>query len=181
MKSLVSAKQFFEISVHVYASVRAHCILRLFVSMTISKRNKTDLSNASNSVTRCINLQMLKTSHVVMKLYEDAYREHGIKATQLPVLNIIAESGVITIKEIAEITASERSVLSRKLHVMEKSGWIKSEYVYDTREKAFRLSPEGIQLVNDVLPARMKVQDELMAKLTAQEQQLLMSLCEKLQ
>lgn len=116
-----------------------------------------------------------------MKLYEDAYREYGIKATQLPVLNIIAESGVITIKDIAKITASERSVLSRKLHVMEKNGWINSEYVYDTREKAFRLSEIGTQLIVDILPARMKVQNELMGKLSEKEQSLLMSLCEKLQ
>lgn len=46
-------------------------------------------------------------------------------------LNIIAELGIVTIKVIAEITASERSVLSRKLHVMEKSGWIKSEYTLE--------------------------------------------------
>jgi len=141
---------------------------------------------ASNAIDKadtmlCINLQMLKTSHVVMKLYEDAYRDFGIKATQLPVLNIIAQSGLITIKEIAEITASERSVLSRKLHVMEKNGWINSEYIYDTREKAFALSDAGKQLVRDIMPVRMNVQNKLMAKLSEQEQELLMTLCEKLQ
>lgn len=129
----------------------------------------------------CINLQMLKTSHVVMKLYEDAYRKYGVKATQLPVLNVIAESGLTTIKEIAEVTSSERSVLSRKLHVMEKNGWIISEYIYDTREKAFKLSEEGKQLVKEILPIRLKVQNELMEKLSEEEQQLLVTLCEKLQ
>ena len=141
--------------------------------------NKTQSNNIDTAL--CINLQMLKTSHVVLKLYEDAYRKYGIKATQLPVLNVIAEYGVITIKEIADVTASERSVLSRKLHVMEKNGWITSEYVYDTREKAFRLSADGKELVQEILPIRLKVQNELMGKLSADEQQLLMSLCEKLQ
>ena len=37
----------------------------------------------------CINLQMLRASHRVMKVYEDAYRPFGIKATQFPVLNLI--------------------------------------------------------------------------------------------
>ena len=140
-----------------------------------------EMSNKNIDSMLCINLQMLKTSHVVMKLYEDAYREFGIKATQLPVLNIIAESRLITIKEIADVTASERSVLSRKLHVMEKNGWIKSEYVYDTREKAFSLSEDGKNLVEKILPIRLKVQGKLMGKLSVDEQNLLMSLCEKLQ
>ena len=145
--------------------------------------NKLDVATPfdSEDTMLCVNLQMLKTSHVVMKLYEDAYREHGIKATQLPVLNVIAGADLITIKEIAEITASERSVLSRKLHVMEKNGWIKSEYIYDTREKAFKLSGEGKRLVNEILPVRLKVQNKLMGKLSEDEQHLLMSLCKKLQ
>ncbi|MDH5259614.1 MAG: winged helix DNA-binding protein, partial [Gammaproteobacteria bacterium] len=87
----------------------------------------------------------------------------------------------VTIKEIADVTASERSVLSRKLRVMEKNGWIKSEYVYDTREKAYRLSDKGKQLVQEILPIRLKVQNDLLKKLSLDEQSLLMSLCEKLQ
>jgi len=141
--------------------------------------NEINGKNASRLY--CINLQMFKTSHVVMKLYEDAYREYGIKATQLPVLNVIEQFDLVTIKEIADVTASERSVLSRKLQVMEKNGWIKSETIYDTREKAFRLSDSGKELVQKILPIRLKVQNQLMGKLSVDEQHLLMSLCEKLQ
>jgi len=154
------------------------------IDETNSKIDKTkdgEETKINTALTPCINFQMLKTSHVVMKLYEDAYRGYGVKATQLPVLNIIAEKKLVTIKEIADVTASERSVLSRKLQVMEKNNWIKSEYVYDTREKAFRLSEGGKQLVNKIQPARLKVQKELMARLSLDEQHLLMSLCEKLQ
>ena len=68
----------------------------------------------------CVNLQMLRASHSVLKSYDDAYRPYGVKATQLPVLNLLSSNGTATTKEIASQTMTERSVLSRKLQVMQK-------------------------------------------------------------
>ena len=129
----------------------------------------------------CINLQMLRASHRVMKVYEDAYRPFGIKATQLPVLNLIGQFKNMTTREISQHTESERSVLSRKLTVMEKNGWIRSETNSHTREKYFHLTDNGKQLLEDIKPVREKVQNQLLSRLDEQEVTLLMNLCDKFQ
>ena len=127
----------------------------------------------------CINLQMLRASHRVLKTYDDAYRPFGIRATQLPVLSLIAQ-GPATIRDIAEETETERSVLSRKLQVMEKHGWIRRESLPGTKEKVYVLDADGKDLLEKVMPVRIQVQQRLLEKLDTQEQQLLVGLCDKL-
>jgi len=129
----------------------------------------------------CVNLQMLRASHSVLKSYDDAYRPYGVKATQLPVLNLLSSNGTATTKEIASQTMTERSVLSRKLQVMQKNEWIEPKYIRNTREKAYTLTEKGQELVNQVLPIRLDVQEKLMSKLSEDERDLLINLCDKLQ
>jgi DNA-binding MarR family transcriptional regulator len=127
-----------------------------------------------------MNLQMLRASHMVLKTYDDAYRPFGVRATQLPVLNLIARNGKATIKEIADETVTERSVLSRKLQVMLDNGWLAEQLNPATREKVFVLTKSGHALIEEVLPVRRAVQDKLLGVLSADEQRLLLGLCDKL-
>lgn len=127
----------------------------------------------------CINLQILRTSHRILKAYEDAYRPYGIKATQLPVLTLIEKQKSLTTKEIADQTESERSVLSRKLAVMEKNGWIYSQVKSTTREKFFQLTDKGRHLLGEIKPVRIQVQERLLSQLDEKERVLLLNLCDK--
>lgn len=137
--------------------------------------------NKYDELDACVNLQMLRASHSVLKSYDDAYRPFGVKATQLPVLNLLSQKGSVTTKEIAIQTMTERSVLSRKLQVMQKNQWIEPQYIRNTREKAYSLTEKGRQLVNQTLPIRRDVQEKIMSKLSEDERSLLINLCDKLQ
>ncbi len=128
----------------------------------------------------CVNLQILRASHLVLKTYDDAYRPFGIRATQLPVLDLINRRSPVTIKVIAAEVLSERSVLSRKLAVMVKNGWVE-EVANASREKAFAITATGRELLESVRPVRDRVQQELMEKLSADEQALMLTMCDKLQ
>jgi DNA-binding MarR family transcriptional regulator len=137
-------------------------------------------SETAEEQLRCVNLQMLRASHMVLKTYDDAYRPYGIRATQLPVLSLVASFGPMTIKQISAETASERSVLSRKLQVMEKNGWIILDPESKGREKAFMVTEEGQALLDRVMPVRWKVQEQILGRLSPEEQNLMLTLCEKL-
>jgi DNA-binding MarR family transcriptional regulator len=128
----------------------------------------------------CINLQMLRASHYILKAYDEAYRPFGVRATQIPVLAVLARLQPASIRSIADEMESERSVISRKLQVMEKCGWIREDANSTGREKTFVLSAKGRELIENVKPARLSVQKQLMSLLNEDEQQLLMSLCGKL-
>ncbi len=128
----------------------------------------------------CINMQILRASHYVLKTYDDAYRELGIRATQMPVIGLIARKGPITIRQIADEMESERSVMSRKLQVMEKNGWISEDPLTSGKEKSFILTDEGKSLVQRVLPVKHEVQQKILSKLSDDERNLLLNLCTKL-
>ena len=128
----------------------------------------------------CINLQMMRSSHYILKTYDEAYRPFGVRATQMPVLGAVARRQPVTIREIAEELESERSVMSRKLQVMEKSGWVKEDPETSGKEKTFVLTEEGKGLIQKILPVRMEVQQRLMSALTEEELNLLLTLCNKL-
>ena len=127
---------------------------------------------------QCVNMQMLRTSHFIMKAYDEAYRDLGVRATQTPVLGILARNKSATIREIADEMESERSVMSRKLQVMEKNGWI--EESASGKEKTFALTNAGRELMEKVWPIRLEVQTRLLGQLSKTEQDLLFNLCDKL-
>jgi len=129
----------------------------------------------------CMNLQVLRASHFVLKAFDEAYREFGVRATQLPVLAMMADyPGPISIKDVADAVESERSVMFRKLKVMEKNGWISEDLASSGKEKMFVLTDSGRDLINQLAPVRTRVQEKLMTRLAPDEQHLLMSLCGKL-
>lgn len=127
---------------------------------------------------QCVNMQMLRTSHFIMKAYDEAYRDLGVRATQTPVLGILARNKSATIREIADEMESERSVMSRKLQVMEKNGWIAEST--SGKEKTFTLTDAGRKLMEKVWPIRLEVQNRLLGQLSKAEQDLLFGLCDKL-
>lgn len=128
----------------------------------------------------CINMQILRASHYVLKTYDDAYRDLGIRATQMPVIGLISRKGPITIRQIADEMESERSVMSRKLQVMEKNGWISEDPETTGKEKSFILANQGRDLIQKVLPVKQAVQEKILNKLSEDERNLLLSLCSKL-
>ena len=115
-----------------------------------------------------------------MKAYDNAYRPFGVKATQIPVLGIVARLQPVTIKTVAEEMESERSAISRKMQVMEKNGWVKEDPGTTGREKSFKLTAKGRNLIERIKPVRFAVQQRIFSALSAAEQELLMSLCGKL-
>lgn len=143
--------------------------------MAIGNMNEVDFETR---YPLCVNMQMLRTSHFIMKTYDNAYRDLGVRATQTPVLGILARNESATIREIADEMETERSVMSRKLQVMEKNGWIRESI--QGKEKVFKLTDQGRKLMEKVWPIRLEVQEKLLGQLSDAEQQLLFGLCDKL-
>lgn len=144
-------------------------------------KNEQDQAFSSEATSpACINLQMMRSSHYILKTYDEAYRPHGIRATQMPVLGTIARRQPVTIREVADELESERSVISRRMQVMKKSGWVKEDTKTTGKEKSFLLTKKGKNLIEKILPIRMQVQQRLTSALTDKEMNLLMTLCNKL-
>ncbi|MGM0412482.1 MAG: MarR family winged helix-turn-helix transcriptional regulator [Pseudomonadota bacterium] len=139
------------------------------------------MSESTHAETACMNLQVLRVSHYVLKCFDEAYREHGVRATQIPVLMQLRGRAEATVREVATALESERSVMFRKLRILAERGWVQ-ELPRDTgRERRYSLTDDGEALLARTEPARAAVQERLFGRLTEAEQGLLLSLCARLQ
>ena len=70
--------------------VYAQYYMCIYTELAIDMKTATDkqiTDEVSSPV--CINLQMMRSSHFVLKTYDEAYRPHGVRATQMPVQNLL--------------------------------------------------------------------------------------------
>ena len=107
----------------------------------------------------CIAVRMRRLNRVITKLYDDALRPLGIKASQLNILVVIGRSGLVRPAEICKRLALEFSTVSRNADRMRARGWI--EFVDDERDgraHQLRLSDEGKRLIEKAKPAWEKAQ-----------------------
>ncbi len=127
----------------------------------------------------CVNMQILRASHRILQRFDEAYRPFGIRATQLPVLALVARLGPVSLKRLVAETAGERSALSRKLAVMERHGWVEA-VPGRGREKRYRITAAGEALLRRVAPVRDRVQAELLGRLSTEEAAQFLALCQRL-
>ncbi|MEE8584807.1 MAG: MarR family winged helix-turn-helix transcriptional regulator [Acidobacteriota bacterium] len=109
----------------------------------------------------CIAVRVRRLNRVITKLYDDALRPLGIKASQLNILVVIGRSGLIRPAEICNRLALEFSTVSRNADRMRARGWI--EFVDDERDgraHQLRLSGKGKRLLEKAKPAWEKAQQK---------------------
>jgi DNA-binding MarR family transcriptional regulator len=106
----------------------------------------------------CLCLASRKAARAITRAYEAKLRPLGIRATQFSLLTLILGHGKIGIGALAEVSATERSTLSRNLALLEVSGLIAIEPGDDARERTIRVTRKGTNLVEKALPVWREAQ-----------------------
>ena len=124
--------------------------------------------------------------HVIRRLHQvsTAYfaEECGdLTPVQYAALVAIGSHPGIDATRLAEIIFFDRSTIGDVLDRMEGKGWIRREYTAaDRRIKRLDLTPAGQSVLQQVEPGIHRVQDRLLAPLTAAEAKTLMRLLGKM-
>ena len=92
-------------------------------------------------------------SRAVSRIYDDALRPHGIKATQLGILAIVSILGEAEPNEICRMLHLEASTLSRNMNRMRAKGWLKVSPRKDKRAHRLKLTPKGNRILIEAFPA----------------------------
>ena len=104
----------------------------------------------------CLNLR--KASRAVTQLYDKALRASGLRATQLGLLMVARLQGPVTVKQVAEMTVTDRTTLTRNLKPLERQGLIRIEPGEDRRERMVTLTDRGQRALAHALPLWEKAQ-----------------------
>lgn len=123
--------------------------------MDTLSREYADLAQA------CVCYNTRKVARAVTRLYDDALRPCGLRATQMTLLMVIEAMGEPTISALAEQLVMDRTTLARDLRPMQAAGWVVVVPGRDRRTRVVRLTSAGGALLREALPRWRAAQDAL--------------------
>lgn len=108
----------------------------------------------------CIALRMRLANRVITKAYDDALRPFGLRVTQLALLAMAEDRGILRQSELCEQLQISDSALSRNLERMKVNGWIEPTGGETAREHPYRITKTGRKLLLQALPAWQQAQQK---------------------
>lgn len=113
----------------------------------------------------CLCLASRKAARTITRSYDAKLRPLGIRATQLSLLTLILGYEKIGIGKLAEVSATERTTLSRNLALLEAAGLIALIPGDDARERVASLTRKGRAMVEKAIPLWREAQAAASVKL----------------
>jgi len=121
------------------------------------ERRKLD---AAGVIRDCIATRLRMADRVITKIYDDALRPLGLKVTQMSMLVLAEDRGLIRQAEVGAELRLDDSTLSRNLERMRANGWLEEVSADDARVHSYRLTATGRALLERAIPAWRGAQHE---------------------
>ena len=121
------------------------------------QRTKHD---AAEVLRDCIATRLRMANRVITKVYDDALRPFGLKVTQMSMLVVAENRGLIRQSEVGAELQLDDSTLSRNLERMRANGWLEEVSGEDARVHSYRLTQTGRALLEKAIPAWRSAQKE---------------------
>lgn len=119
-----------------------------------------DQTLATEMATACLARKSRDMARVVTRIYDDALREHGVRASQLTMLVAIGLAGEVRSSALADMLDIEASTASRNLSRLRQQGWIASAAdPEDGRGTVVRLTQSGAGLIDAAGPTWLEAQE----------------------
>jgi len=113
--------------------------------------SEPDTSNIQRcAACACLNLR--KASRAVTQAFDKIMQPSGVRATQFPVLAVLAMAGPMTITGLSQVLVMDRTTLARNLKPLEKQGLISTAKGEDRRTKTVTLTQKGADVLNKAMP-----------------------------
>jgi DNA-binding MarR family transcriptional regulator len=108
----------------------------------------------------CIATRLRMANRMITKVYDDALRPLGVTITQMSMLVVAEDRGLIRQSEVGADLQLDDSTLSRNLERMRANGWLEEVAGDDARVHSFRLTEAGRALLHKTIPAWRGAQEE---------------------
>jgi len=104
-------------------------------------------------------------ARAVTRVYDDALRPVGLRATQLAVLVAVGIEGAVSITALAKLMGMDRSTLTRNLRPLEREGLVAVGLEGWRRSRTLEITNNGRTRLREALPHWKRAQDTLRRKL----------------
>ena len=116
--------------------------------------------DAAEVIHDCIATRLRMASRMITKVYDDALRPLGLTVTQMSMLVVAEDRGLIRQSEVGAELRLDDSTLSRNLERMHANGWLEEVPADDARVHSYRLTEAGRTLLEKAVPAWRGAQAE---------------------
>ncbi|HVY43442.1 MAG: MarR family winged helix-turn-helix transcriptional regulator [Bacteroidota bacterium] len=118
-----------------------------------------ELAQIAHATTEtCIATRVRQLSRIITRVYDDAFRSHGITASQFTLLTQLAQQDGITAAEIGFTLDIEKSTLSRNLKRLLALGHIVMDPPAGRRGRGLHLTPKGQAVIKEAYPVWQSAQ-----------------------
>lgn len=140
-------------------------------------------SGQAQEATFCACFNLRKAARAVTQLFDDQLRPTGLRATQFTLLMNIQAHEPLQVQELAEVTVTDRTTLSRNLRPLQRDGLVTlTPRPEDRRVREVALTEKGRQTLNEAYPLWREIQGKLVGQIgTDQFSELLTSLQQAVQ
>ncbi|HEX6644671.1 MAG TPA: MarR family winged helix-turn-helix transcriptional regulator [Gemmatimonadales bacterium] len=124
---------------------------------------------AAQMAADCLCFRARRISRTITRMYDDALRPLGLRATQLTLLNAIelvgAGSGA-AMGPLAAVLAMDATTLSRNLRPLVARRWVRlAPAPGDARSRLARLTPAGERMIAEALPVWTAAHEQVVSTL----------------
>jgi DNA-binding MarR family transcriptional regulator len=116
--------------------------------------------DAAEVIHDCIATRLRMANRVITKVYDDALRPCGLKVSQMAMLVLAQDRGLIRQSEVGAELQLDDSTMSRNLELMGAKGWLEKVAADDARVHSYRLTEAGRTLLDKAIPAWRNAQGE---------------------
>ena len=116
--------------------------------------------DAAEVIRDCVATRLRMADRVITKIYDDALRPLGLRVSQMTMLVVAEDRGLIRQSEVGSELRLDDSTLSRNLERMRANGWLEEVAGDDARVHSYRLTEAGSELLDRAIPAWRKAQAE---------------------
>ena len=113
----------------------------------------------------CVCNKTRTASRVVTRLYDEALRPIGLRATQFALLVTLGDEGAMSIAALAKLMAMDRSTLTRNLDPLETEGLVARGDEAWRRSRSVDITAKGRARLRQGLPLWESAQSEMLRRL----------------
>jgi DNA-binding MarR family transcriptional regulator len=114
---------------------------------------REEVERAAEVIRDCVATRLRMANRVVTKVYDDALRPLGLTVTQMSMLAVAEDRGLIRQSEVGAELQLDDSTLSRNLERMRANGWLQEVSAEDARVHSYGLTEAGRALLDKAIPA----------------------------
>lgn len=110
--------------------------------MTVLERKQEEIKHYSEK-NPCMCFNVRKAARAITQIYDNMFRPMGLRATQVSMLYMCRSLGPLTVTQLSQAMATDRTTITRNLKPLEREGLVVIHPGYDKREREIKLTQKG--------------------------------------